>query len=188
MTAVDGLMFSCVFCSTEWLSVRRLWRVLLWSQHPACTGKTFSRVSTASAQMVVMEVPTLVSKSPLMLACMLPRPRSTTWRWTWQHLGSGATCVSVRCFWSPGPRWCPSLLLLTAVKSSSRYFLRPPGRLFRMCAASSSITLVFIVRRDRFPRKRLLRQWVTQWKACQLPWRRRMARSRRRMSLNPEVR
>lgn len=25
--------------SVEWLPIRWLWRVLLWSQHPACTGK-----------------------------------------------------------------------------------------------------------------------------------------------------
>lgn len=111
-------------------------------QYVGC-GESFSDHSTQHAQvkpsrvsqqlllkwwLSKLKVPPLESISPLMLACVFPRPRSTTWRWTWQHLGSGATCVSARCFWSTGPRWCPSLPLLTTVKSSSRYISSLRGR------------------------------------------------------------
>lgn len=122
-----------------------------------------------------------------MNACSFFRPRSTTWRWTWQPLGSGAMCVSVKCFWSTGHRWCPCLLLPTTVKSLSRYFSSLLGCSFEFASGSSLITLIFIVRRDRFTRKQLLSHQVIQWKVYQSLWQRRRAQSLRRMSWNPEV-
>lgn len=35
---IHSLLTQC-FCSVEWLPICWLWRVLLWSQHPALTGK-----------------------------------------------------------------------------------------------------------------------------------------------------
>lgn len=36
---IRSCLIQC-FCSIEWLLICWLWRVLLWSQHLACTGKT----------------------------------------------------------------------------------------------------------------------------------------------------
>lgn len=127
LQAVNSHLIQCL-SSADWLLICRLWRILLWSQHPARTGNTlnihlnssfylwhlFRRCNRWFGYYCYFSLKDL---------CIFLRQRSTTWQWTWPHSGYGVMCVSGRCFWTIGWPWYLYLLFHFIAKLQSMYGL-----------------------------------------------------------------
>lgn len=103
-----------LFLSLDWVSLRWLWGVLCWPQHPSCTGKLYAiiHLKTERAELFPLLNPLLpkfgcsvLQVDPAVKSLshfLISRPKSTTWQWIWPRFVSGAMLVRRRCSWTRG--------------------------------------------------------------------------------------